>query len=216
MFHTICMACIIIGILIPFCSIVLNLFDGFVDFISIDVLQLEFGQDMILDFLPFSINSLCLWSLIFGSLGLILDGRLSEKVIIIIGLVAGYICAVALQSAIKRLKKIENFAAEKEEILLRTGIVSNMIPVNGVGAVSVQLSTGSNVSYPAKSVDGEEIKQDKKVSILRFDGDYVIVEIWKINMLINSYRSEGCVCLYGILSTDAGKQRFIKYQQGNN
>lgn len=72
MFHTICMACIIIGILIPFCSIVLNLFDGFVDFISIDVLQLEFGQDMILDFLPFSINSLCLWSLIFGSLGLIL------------------------------------------------------------------------------------------------------------------------------------------------
>lgn len=176
MFHTICMACIIIGILIPFCSIVLNLFDGFVDFISIDVLQLEFGQDMILDFLPFSINSLCLWSLIFGSLGLILDGRLSEKVIIIIGLVAGYICAVALQSAIKRLKKIENFAAEKEEILLRTGIVSNMIPVNGVGAVSVQLSTGSNVSYPAKSVDGEEIKQDKKVSILRFDGDYVIVE----------------------------------------
>ena len=176
MFHTICMACIIIGILIPFCSIVLNLFDGFVDFISIDVLQLEFGQDMILDFLPFSINSLCLWSLIFGSLGLILDGRLSDKVIIIIGLVAGYICAVALQSAIKRLKKIENFAAEKEEILLRTGIVSNMIPVNGVGAVSVQLSTGSNVSYPAKSVDGEEIKQDKKVSILRFDGDYVIVE----------------------------------------
>ena len=75
---------------------------------------------------------------------------------------------MALQSAIKRLKKIENFAAEKEEILLRTGIVSNMIPVNGVGAVSVQLSTGSNVSYPAKSVDGEEIKQDKKVSILRF------------------------------------------------
>ena len=57
MFHTICMACIIIGILIPFCSIVLNLFDGFVDFISIDVLQLEFGQDMILDFLPFPLTA---------------------------------------------------------------------------------------------------------------------------------------------------------------
>ena len=41
MFNTICIACIIIGILIPFCSIVLNLFDGFVDFISIDIFQLE-------------------------------------------------------------------------------------------------------------------------------------------------------------------------------
>ena len=58
MFNTICIACIIIGILIPFCSIVLNLFDGFVDFISIDIFQLEFGSDMVLDFLPFSINSL--------------------------------------------------------------------------------------------------------------------------------------------------------------
>ncbi len=176
MFHTICIACIIIGILIPFCSIVLNLFDGFVDFVSIDVLQLEFGQDMILDFLPFSINSLCLWSLIFGCLGLILDGRLSETTIIIIGFIAGYICAVALQSAIKRLKKIENFAADKEELLLRKGIVSNTIPENGVGAISVQLSTGTNVSYPARSIDGKAIKQDKEVNILRFDGDYVIVQ----------------------------------------
>lgn len=50
MFNTICIACIIIGILIPFCSIVLNLFDGFVDFISIDIFQLEFGSDMVLDF----------------------------------------------------------------------------------------------------------------------------------------------------------------------
>lgn len=48
MFNTICIACIIIGILIPFCSIVLNLFDGFVDFISIDIFQLEFGSDMVL------------------------------------------------------------------------------------------------------------------------------------------------------------------------
>lgn len=176
MFHTICIACIIIGILIPFCSIVLNLFDGFVDFVSIDVLQLEFGQDLILDFLPFSINSLCLWSLIFGCLGLILDGRLPETTIIIIGFIAGYICAVALQSAIKRLKKVENFAADKEELLLRKGIVSNMIPENGVGAISVQLSTGTNVSYPARSIDGKAIKQDKEVNILRFDGDYVIVQ----------------------------------------
>ena len=176
MFHTICIACIIVGILIPFCSIVLNLFDGFVDFISIDIFQLEFGQDLILDFLPFSVNSLCLWSLIFGCLGLILDGRLSETAVIIIGLISGYVCAVALQSAIKRLKKIENFAADKEEMLLRKGIVSNTIPENGVGAISVQLSTGSNVSYPAKSANGETIKQDKEVDILRFDGAYVIVQ----------------------------------------
>ena len=155
MFNTICIACIIIGILIPFCSIVLNLFDGFVDFISIDIFQLEFGSDMVLDFLPFSINSLCLWALVFGCTGMIFNGKLSEPALIVIGIVAGYICAVILQSIIKRLKKVENFAAEKSEILL---------------------STGSNVTYPAKAEDGEPIKQDKEVNILRFDGDYIIVE----------------------------------------
>ena len=89
MFNTICIACIIIGILIPFCSIVLNLFDGFVDFISIDIFQLEFGSDMVLDFLPFSINSLCLWALVFGCTGMIFNGKLSEPALIVIGIVAG-------------------------------------------------------------------------------------------------------------------------------
>ena len=176
MFNTICIACIIIGILIPFCSIVLNLFDGFVDFISIDIFQLEFGSDMVLDFLPFSINSLCLWALVFGCTGMIFNGKLSEPALIVIGIVAGYICAVILQSIIKRLKKVENFAAEKSEILLSRGTVSNAIPKGGVGAVSILLSTGSNVTYPAKAEDGEPIKQDKEVNILRFDGDYVIVQ----------------------------------------
>ena len=189
MFNTICIACIIIGILIPFCSIVLNLFDGFVDFISIDIFQLEFGSDMVLDFLPFSImplpgintksfsiNSLCLWALVFGCTGMIFNGKLSEPALIVIGIVAGYICAVILQSIIKRLKKVENFAAEKSEILLSRGTVSNAIPKGGVGAVSILLSTGSNVTYPAKAEDGEPIKQDKEVNILRFDGDYIIVE----------------------------------------
>ena len=41
--------------MVPFTS---NLFDGFVDFISIDIFQLEFGSDMVLDFLPFSKNAL--------------------------------------------------------------------------------------------------------------------------------------------------------------
>ena len=93
-----------------------------------------------------------------------------------IRIVAGYICAVILQSIIKRLKKVENFAAEKSEILLSRGTVSNAIPKGGVGAVSILLSTGSNVTYPAKAEDGEPIKQDKEVNILRFDGDYIIVE----------------------------------------
>lgn len=42
--------------------------------------------------------------------------------------------------------------------------------------MSILLSTGSNVTYPAKAEDGEPIKQDKEVNILRFDGDYIIVE----------------------------------------
>ena len=101
MFNTICIACIIIGILIPFCSIVLNLFDGFVDFISIDIFQLEFGSDMVLDFLPFSINSLCLWALVFGCTGMIFNGKLSEPALIVIGIVA--------QEVILRLKQRIDF-----------------------------------------------------------------------------------------------------------
>ena len=58
---------------------------------------------------------------------MIFNGKLSEPALIVIGIVAGYICAVILQSIIKRLKKVENFAAEKSEILLSRGTVSNDI-----------------------------------------------------------------------------------------
>lgn len=176
MFHTICIACIAIGIAIPFLSIVLNLFDGFVEFISIDAFELDVGGDFHLEFLPFSVNSLCLWSLIFGCLGIALENRLPFVAVLVLGLLAGYVSAVLLQSAIGKLKRVENFASDREEILLRTGIVCNKIPEGGVGAVSINISTGSNVSYPAKSSDGSAIEQDKTVSILRFEGDYLIVE----------------------------------------
>ena len=72
---------------------------------------------------------------------MIFNGKLSEPALIVIGIAAGYICAVILQSIIKRLKKVENFAAEKSEILLSRGTVSNAIPKDGVGAVSILLST---------------------------------------------------------------------------
>ncbi|MDO5403426.1 MAG: hypothetical protein Q4F11_08295 [Eubacteriales bacterium] len=175
-FHTICLACMVIGIIIPFLSIVLNLFDGFADFISIDLLQLDFGGDFYLDFLPFSVNSICLGALLFGGFGFLFENKLPFPVLIVIGLVIAYIAAVILQSAVGRLKRIENFAADKNEILMREGIVSNTIPNGGVGAVSIKISTGSNVSYPAKAYDGKEIRQDKKVKIVQFDGDYVIVQ----------------------------------------
>lgn len=175
-FHTICLACMIIGIAIPFCSIVLNLFDGFADFISIDLLQLDFGGDFYLDFLPFSVNSICLGALLFGGFGLLFEHKMPFVALVIVGILIAYVAAVILQSAVGRLKRIENFAADKSEILLREGVVSNTIPKDGVGAVSVETSSGSNVSYPAKAFDGKEIRQDKKVKILRFEGDYLIVQ----------------------------------------
>lgn len=175
-FHTICLACMIIGIAIPFCSIVLNLFDGFADFLSIDFLQIDIGEDFYLDFLPFSINSLCLGALLFGGFGFLFEKRLPFVFLVITGLIIAYAAAVILQSVVSRLKRIEHFAIEKNEILLREGIVSNKIPANGVGAVSIEVSSGSNISYPAKADDGKEILQDKKVKVLRFEGDYIIVQ----------------------------------------
>lgn len=173
--HTLCLVCVIVGIAIPLLTILINIVDGFADFVSIDIFHLDFGGDFYIDFLPLSVNSLCLWALLFGAIGLLLEHRLAFIWIIVIGVGIGYIAAVVLQSSISRLKKVENYAADKDEVLLREGTVSNRIPENGVGAVSIQMSSGSNVSYPARSFDGHAINQDVKVKIDGFKGDYLIV-----------------------------------------
>lgn len=175
-FHTVCVVCLAVGIVIPLIGVVLNLFDGFVDFLTIDFLQIDIGGDVSLDLLPLSINSLCLWSLLFGGFGLLFENNLPIWALILIGLIIGYIAAVALQFMVKKLKHVENFAAEKDEILLSEAICSNAIPKDGVGAVSVHVSTGSTLSYPAKSFDGNPVAQNKKVKIISFNKDYVIVQ----------------------------------------
>lgn len=175
MFHTICLACIIIGILIPFLTIVLNIFDGFVDFVSIDFFQLDIDGDFFVDFLPLSVNSLCLWALLFGCFGFVCEGKLPFVLVIVIGLLIGYVGAVILQSMIGKLRKIESYAPDKEELLMKNGVVSNAITENGMGAVSVITTSGTSVSYPAKSFDNNPIVQDKEVEIIEVHNEYVIV-----------------------------------------
>ena len=59
--------CMLIGLIVPFFSIVCSLFDGFVDF-SADLFDLDFG-DVSISFLPISINSICMALLLYGGIG---------------------------------------------------------------------------------------------------------------------------------------------------
>jgi len=175
MFHTICLACIILGIAIPFFTIVLNVFDGFADFFDLDIFQVDLDGDFYLDFLPLSINSLCLWALLFGTFGFIVEGQLPQWMVITIGLLIGYLGAVILQSIIGRLKRVKSDSSDKKDLLAATGVVCNAIPKDGMGAISVLVSTGSKVTYPARTSDGESIPQDKEVEIIEVKEEYVLV-----------------------------------------
>ena len=185
MLHTVCLACIILGIAIPLFTIVLNVFDGFADFIDFDIFELDIDGDFYIDFLPLSVNSLCLWALLFGAFGLMTEGTIPQWLIILIGLFIGYIGAVILQSLIGRLKRVKSDSSDKNELLMMKAIVCNAIPKNGMGAVSVLVSTGSKVSYPAKSYNDESIIQDTEVEIIEVKEEYVLVR--SVNYMEEKY-----------------------------
>lgn len=166
--------CIAAGILIPLCSVLLNLFDGFMDFVTLDLFQLELGS-MELDLLPLSVNSLCLFSLIFGLTGSLLDGPLPTPGALAIGLGCGYLSAVILQTAIHKLRKCETHAVKEEEILLHDGEVINAIPAKGYGAVRVNVPGESSPVYPAISTEDRGIPQNTRVDIISIQNGVVAV-----------------------------------------
>lgn len=167
--------CIMVGIAIPLIIAVFNVIDGFVDFFAFDCFNLDIG-DMEFDFLPLSLNALCLASLIFGGTGYLLSQKFSLLTANIAAGLIAYISAVILQSSVSHLKKYENLSIDESILLLCKGVVQNKIPAGGYGSVCINLPNSSNVSYPAKSEDGSEIPQDTIVSIVAFDRNQLIVK----------------------------------------
>lgn len=167
--------CIIVGFSIPLIIAFFNVIDGFADFVAFDFLNLDIG-DVQIDFLPLSVNSLCLASLIFGGSGYLLSQKFSLLTSNIAAGLLAYIMAVILQSCISRLKKYENLSIDESILLISKGVIQNKIPANGYGSVCIKLPNSSNVSYPAKSQDGSEIPQGTVVEIVEFSRSRLIVK----------------------------------------
>lgn len=166
--------CLIVGFMVPLLSIITGLFDGFVDFLALDVLTLDVGG-IDIDFLPLSVNSISFGVLVYGGLGLLLYGNLPLLYVNLISGGAGYICAVLVQAGIGALKRTKNLAEESRDLLNRKARVTNTIMQGGFGAVSLHAASASVVSCPAKSEDGTEIKQGELVETIRFEQSYLIV-----------------------------------------
>ena len=107
----------------------------------------------------------------FGTLGLVLSKSTSLPLWMIntIAIAAGYLGGILLQTLINKLKKIEHPAMKEEELILFDASVVNAIPAKGLGKISISIPNSSSISYPAKSMDGERIPQNKEVYIDRIE-----------------------------------------------
>lgn len=169
------LVCLIVGFIVPLLTLISSAIDGFFDFVAFDVFQLDIG-DISVDFLPLSINALSLASLLFGGVGLLLESKFSLLVTNVIAGIIAYVSAVILQTFIKYLKNVKNFADTQQMMFARVGHIQNAIKENGFGSVSLAITNSSVVSFTAKSFDGSEIPQDTEVEVVEFKDNVAIVK----------------------------------------
>lgn len=178
--YTICM---VIGIVIPLFMLLLggvfHVFDGLTDtvgslFDGFD-LSADFG-DTCVSFLPFSIHSICTGILIYGTIGKLIFNGSNIILSNVIAGICGYVSAVAIQTLIQKLKKVEHRTYSVDELLLYDGKVVNTIIPGGFGSISVTTFDGITSTYPAKA-DGNkiEIKSGTVVEIICFNKNIAIV-----------------------------------------
>lgn len=168
--------CMVVGLVVPLLTLLFDSVDNLLGAFDFD-LGFDVG-DTSIAILPSSIQSLCTGALVFGGLGFFFTKSLNMGLIkanVIAG-VSAYICAILVQMLIQNLKRQDRSTIyEKKELLLNDGVVTNKIPKGGIGSVTISIQDSSNVSYPAKSCDGEEILQDTVVELVDMDDDFVIV-----------------------------------------
>lgn len=182
--YTICM---IVGIGIPLLSLVLGSIFDFLDGIFDGIANIFDGLDLDFDFgfdlgdfhialLPISFQSICAGVLIFGTVGKLTFTGTNYLFANVVAGVSGYVAALAVQTLINKLKKVEHKAKSKEELMYCDTMVTNTILAGGFGAVRIKTEDGS-LSYPAKALDNSEtIKQDTPVYIIRFEKNVAIVK----------------------------------------
>lgn len=161
------MICMLVGLIVPLFSIVFSLFDGFLD-ISFDFFDLDIG-DVTIDFLPISINSLCMASLLFGGIGLSITSNNGSFVLAnVVGGIVGYIGAVFVQTLIKYMRKKQTLADTEDMMLARTGRVITTVKPDEFGSVILSIKGSSSVQYTAKNIDSCKLTPSDEVEVVEF------------------------------------------------
>jgi len=143
------------------------LFDAF---LSVDGIAVSFLQPKLL----------AIFSLVTGGVGLILssrfDGILAAGIILAISILSGlFVAGMTYRFVIIPLHKAQNTSAfDKQETIGTTAKVVSPIPQGGYGKISYSVS-GSLVTGPAKSEDGNEISNGEDVFIMHVEeGTYFV------------------------------------------
>lgn len=130
---------------------------------------LNFDFDIDLNFLPISGVSICTGLIAFGGLGLLFDH-------IILAVVIGYGAAMAVQTVIRRLKRVENEAMNREELYLCDGKIINTVLPGGLGTVEFDNIKGIATTFVCRNTDpSRELKQNTIVKLVEFDGEVAVV-----------------------------------------
>ncbi len=156
-----------LGILFPLISIAFRLIDGAVEFVEIDFFHLVVG-DVDIDFLPLSMNALCMASILFGGISLCLTDMSMLPRHLIAG-AAAYLGAVATQTIADYLRAHQAEADIIEGVMLRKCVVCNRIPKDGYGAIVASEKGHSNINLTARSVDGMDLEQGTEVTVQRIE-----------------------------------------------
>lgn len=121
-------------------------------------------------FLPISGVSICAGLITFGGIGLLLH-------IPLLAALCGYLAAVAVQTVIRKLKKVKNESMERDELFLCDGIIINTVLPDGLGTVEFNNIKGSSTTFACRGVNRQEkLKQNTLVKLTAFDGEIAIVE----------------------------------------
>lgn len=174
MSNTVYFYCISIGLIVMLVTLVLDSFESIAGLIDFDGFDVDVG-DIDICVLPISMRAICLASVLFGGMGLLLNPLPYIARNIIAGIVA-YVGAVLVQTFTKYLKKHQSEADDKSLLKYSNCKVVNTIPANGFGSIVAERFGDSSVSLTAKSVSGVDIKQGAKIRIVEFKDDYVLVK----------------------------------------
>lgn len=174
MSNTVYFYCISVGLIVMLVTLVLDSFESIAGLIDFDGFDVDIG-DIDICVLPISMRAICLASVLFGGMGLLLN-PLPYIVRNIIGGIVAYVGAVLVQTFTKYLKKHQSEADDKSLLKYSNCKVVNTIPANGFGSIVAERFGDSSVSLTAKSMSGVDIKQGVKVRIVEFKDDYVLVK----------------------------------------